>query len=122
MKLNQASYKHVETMSVARIIAKICCVALNLGMFAALIGSLVTGAEGDLIGVIQLIILGIVIFLTRLRLGHFLDETQGKTYQYGGIFARYYKGYYIDVLTLNVTFLIVVISGILYAYVEWWME
>ena len=78
--------------------------------------------ERNLSAAIQLIIFGVLLFFSKVRLGHFLYETDGKTYRYEGVFARYYPGYYIDLITLIVTFLIVIVSGVLYAYSEWWIE
>ena len=110
-------------MLVVRGITKICCWVLNCMLFAILIGIFVEGViERHLSAAVGLIMFGALIFFSRVRLGHFLYETEGKSYRYEGVFSRYYPGYYIDLITLIVTFLIVIVSGVLYAYSEWWVE
>ena len=110
-------------MLVARGIAKICCWALNCMLFVCLLGILVVGViERNLSAAIQLIMFGALLLFASVRLGHFLYETEVITYRYEGVFARYYRGYYIDLITLIVTFLTVIVTGVLYAYSEWWIE
>ena len=114
-------------MLVVRGIAKICCWVSNCMLFFCLLGVFVEGvlegvSEENRSTVIELIMFGVLIFFARVRLGHFLYQTEGKTYRYEGVFARYYPGYYIDLITLIVTFLIVIVSGVSYAYFEWWIE
>ena len=109
-------------MWVARLIAKICCIVLNTMFFVVGIMFLVTAMNRDLSGVIESIIMGIVVFFARVRLGHFLLETDGNTYRYEGVFARYYKGYYVDLFTLIVTILFAGLMIFVGVYSEWWME
>ena len=114
--------KEAKMMLVVRIIAKICSVVLNIMFFAAMIGIVATMVDRDLSGVIQTIIMAMVVFFARIRVAHFLAETQGKSYRYEGIFARYYKGYYIDLITFFVALLFAGLAIFAGVYTEWWME
>ena len=74
-------------MLVVRGIAKICCWVSNCMLFFCLLGVFVEGvlegvSEENRSTVIELIMFGVLIFFARLRLGHFLYQTEGKTYRY----------------------------------------
>ena len=104
-------------------IAKICCWALNCMLFVCLIGIFVKIViDRHVSAAVGLMMFGGLIFFFRVRLGHFLYETEVITYRHEGVLSRYYPWNYIDLISLIVTFSMLIVSGVLYAYAEWWVE